>query len=533
MTDTPIHHTQVLVIGAGLAGMQVALNLGERRVTLVTSGELGSAGASPRAKGGIAVPVSASDHPRLHAADTMNCGAGLCHDRAVQVATEEGYRRLRGLVDLGVEFDRADTGALALGREAAHSRRRIVRAGGDRTGAAVCATVAAQLRGDERITLVENRRAVALICDDSQGARRVRGAWLVDADGHLEAVLAKATVLATGGLGQLYAYTSNPLEARGEGLLLAQQAGAELVDLEFVQFHPTALATAAKPLPLLSEAIRGEGAILVDDTGERFMIAEHELAELAPRDVVARAIWRRRQRGHEVFLDVRAIDDFARRFPAAFADCRAHGLAPDRERLPVVPVAHYHMGGVAVDLDGRTSVDGLWACGEVAATGLHGANRLASNSLLEAMVFGARAGTSVADALDATARSAAPFSAPPRLARPSARVAGRVDADVLAQVQAIMWHDVGLTRSAAGLERALGELDALAQEHPADQPSGALISLASLIALAALRRQESRGAHYREDFPDARDAWRRRLVFSDDGLITESPCLPRGPSVSG
>lgn len=512
-----IHTTDVLVIGAGLAGMQAALHAPDHHVTLVTAGQLGRSGASPRAKGGIAVPVSAADHPGLHAADTLDAGAGLCHHGAVQIATEEGYRRLRGLIALGVDFDRSPGGELALGREAAHSRRRIVRAGGDQTGAAICSAVADGLARATHIVPREHCRAVALIGDGT----RVDGAWLMHADGHLEAHLARATVLATGGLGQLFAHTSNPAEARGEGLILAHEAGASLADLEFVQFHPTALDVDANPQPLLSEAIRGEGAVLIDDTGERFMPAEHELAELAPRDVVARAIWRRRQAGRAVLLDVRGIDDFSERFPGAAADCRAHGLDPTRDPLPVVPAAHYHMGGVAVDLDGRTSVDGLWACGEVAATGLHGANRLASNSLLEALVFGARAGRDIARRL-----GHGPYELPDLDSLTPPEAASDISPSGLARLRQIMWRDVGLARSADGLHRALAELDELAAGHR-------LVSLASLIALAALRRRESRGAHYRVDFPQTREDWRRRLVFSGAGLGDEAVDADRAFGVDG
>lgn len=509
-----VHVTDILVLGAGLAGMQAALHAPEYRVTLVTAGKAGHAGASPRAKGGVAVPVSEDDHPSFHATDTLEAGAGLCHHGAVQVATEEGNRRLRGLLTLGVDFDRGDKGELLLGREAAHSRRRIVRAGGDSTGAAICSTVASCLARATHITLREESIAVELITDGS----RVIGAWLQRADGRLEAVLARATVLATGGLGQLFEHTSNPPEARGDGLSLAHRAGASLADLEFVQFHPTGLAVDESPVPLLTEAIRGEGATLVDDLGERFMVDEHPLAELAPRDVVARAIWLKREAGREVYLDTTGIEDFAERFPSAFADCQKFGLDPRSDLLPVIPAAHYHMGGVAVDLEGRTSLEGLWAAGEVATTGLHGANRLASNSLLEALVFGARAGRSVARQL---AREDRPLQPIPNIDEIAASNDRHIDEGLLDEVRQLMWREVGLIRSGDGLRRALDELDELASACAADSSTYHVVSLASLIALAALRRCESRGAHFRTDYPQASDEWRRRQVFSGGGLESE------------
>ncbi|QDG50160.1 L-aspartate oxidase [Persicimonas caeni] len=521
MTDH-IHITDLLVLGAGLAGMQAALHAPEHRVTLVTAAKVGRGGASPWAKGGVAVPIADDDHPSLHAYDTLTAGAGLCHHGAVQLATEEGCQRLRGLVELGVEFDRASGGELALGREAAHSQRRIVRADGDGTGRAICKTVGRCLERASHVTLRQECRAVSLIVDDG----RVVGAWLAHADGRLEAVLAGATVLATGGLGQLYARTSNPIEARGDGLALALRAGARLVDLEFVQFHPTALApeqtelTADQgPLPLLTEAIRGEGALLVDEDGRRFMTDEHELAELAPRDVVSRAIWRYCRNGRLVYLDATGIDDFATRFPGAHADCTALGLDPSRDLLPVTPAAHYHMGGVAVDLDGRTSVDGLWACGEVASTGLHGANRLASNSLLEALVFGARAGRSAARELSRTDRPLRPL---PDLAATAPAHTDAVDDELLARVQEIMCLHVGLLRSATGLEHALDALDDLAATCPPGSSAEGVVSIASLITIAALRRCESRGAHFRLEYPDRREVWRRRMVFSGTGVGFEA-----------
>jgi L-aspartate oxidase len=518
-----IRTTDVLVIGGGLAGMQAALHVTDRRVTLVNGGTLGESGASPRAKGGIAAPMSAEDHPSLHARDTVAAGAKLCHPGAVHLATERGSARLREVFALGVDVDRQEAGELALGHEAAHSRRRIVRAGGDRTGAAVCAGMVRCLRHAAHIATIERAHAVDLIIDSG----RVAGAIIARDDGHLEAILAHATVLATGGVGQLYERTSNPPEALASGLALALRAGATLADLEFVQFHPTALAVDANPLPLLTEALRGEGAVLVDEAGARFMPDIHPRAELAPRDVVSRAIWRRLQDGGEVFLDATDLggsasgNGLAERFPGAVADCRSAGLDPSRDLLPVTPVAHYHMGGVAVDLEGRSSMRGLWACGEVAHTGLHGANRLASNSLLEALVFGARVGRSVSRTLSTHREElhvARGFDVIDNAAPPHAH---RVDQGVLAQVRRVMWREVGLLRSEAGLRRALSALDALAANVEPRTATDDLVSLASLMTLAALRRRESRGAHHRLDAPETLARWRRRQLFTPFGLVDE------------
>jgi L-aspartate oxidase len=365
--------------------------------------------------------------------------------------------------------------------------------------------------------------AIDLAVEDGQ----VVGLLAVHEDGRRVLHLAPAVVLATGGLGRLYLHTTNPREATGDGLAMAARAGARLVDLEFVQFHPTALATGADPMPLLTEALRGEGAVLIDETGERFMLAEHPDAELAPRDVVARAIWRRSMAGHRVFLDAtKAVgSELPEHFPTVFQLCQEHGLDPRTEPIPVAPAAHYHMGGIAVDENGRTSLSGLWACGEVTATGAHGANRLASNSLLEALVFGAR----VADDL----RAGLPAGRTPRgrlAGAVSSGIAAPGDAELTAAVRRLMWEKVGLVRDEAGLSQAVDELARLAARHR--QVSGEarnLLGVGRLLAAAALERRESRGGHYRTDYPLPDPAWRRRLYLTaapDGGARFETAEAP-------
>ncbi|HEY2739625.1 MAG TPA: L-aspartate oxidase, partial [Thermoanaerobaculia bacterium] len=386
-----ISRSEVLIIGTGAAGLTAALGCAPRRVTVLTKARLGEGGASPWAQGGVAAAVGTDDSPSLHAADTMVAGAGLSDPEVVDLLTGEGPQRVRALLALGARFDRDTAGDLSLGREAAHSRRRILHAR-DTTGAEIVRTLVEAVRHAPEVRVVEESFAVDLVLE----AGRVVGALAVDQNGRRMLHLAPAVVLATGGLGQLYLCTTNPHEATGDGLAMAARAGARLADVEFVQFHPTALAAgddlSGEPLPLLTEALRGEGAVLLDGEGRRFMLSEHPDAELAPRDVVARAIWKRLVAGDRIVLDTREAvgESFPEHFPRVFELCQEHGLDPRVEPMPVAPAAHYHMGGIWVDANGRTTLPGLWACGEVTATGAHGANRLASNSLLEALVFGAR-----------------------------------------------------------------------------------------------------------------------------------------------
>ncbi|AWB23751.1 L-aspartate oxidase [Methylobacterium currus] len=500
----------VIVVGAGVAGLATALRLAPLPVTLLSAAPLGEETATAWAQGGIAAAIGADDAPAFHAADTLGAGAGLSDPAVARRVAEAGPGLVHWLCGLGLAFDRGPDGTLALGLEAAHSRRRIVKAGGDATGAAVLRTLARAVSSCPSVTVVVGR-ATALMQD---GEGRVTG-LVARTDRGRVALPARGVVLATGGLGGLYRSTTNPAGATGSGLVLAARAGAVLRDVEFVQFHPTAIALATEaptegPLPLATEALRGEGAVLIDAGGHRVM-AGITGAELAPRDVVARAIALRTGHGEAVFLDARRLD-VARRFPTVTALCRAAGLDPAAEPIPVRPAAHYHMGGIRVDGRGRSSLPGLWACGEVAATGLHGANRLASNSLLEAMAFAA---SIAADIQGTEGRAAGPGRAPEETHAPEA----------LPEIRALMEVQVGLVRDAAGLKPAVARLAALARAGSAAATAGLLV------AAAALGREESRGAHWRADHPGQREPRATEITLSQ-ALATADAVRDRPMPVS-
>ena len=390
----------VVIVGAGVAGLTAALDLAPRRVVVITKAAFGAGGSSSYAQGGMAAAVAEDDSPQLHARDTVAVAGGLADAEAVAILTEEGPATVRKLLALGVRFDRDADDHLALAREAAHSRPRILHAR-DATGAEIVRALSEAARQAPWVTVHEKTFA----CDLAVANGRVQGVVARDPSGELTLYLAKAVIIATGGLGRVYSRTTNPVEATGDGLAMAARAGARLADLEFVQFHPTALAVGDDPMPLLTEALRGHGAAIVDGHGRRFLFDSDPAGELAARDIVARAIARQLDSGGEAFLDARTAvgASFPEMFPTVFALCARHGLDPRRDLVPVAPAAHYHMGGIAVDGAGRTSLPGLWACGEAASTGVHGANRLASNSLLEGVVFGGRVAIDIAGALHAPA----------------------------------------------------------------------------------------------------------------------------------
>jgi L-aspartate oxidase len=507
-----VREADVVVLGAGAAGLSVALGLAGRRVDLLAKGPLGRTGNSPLAQGGVAGAMGAGDSPALHARDTLAVGGELADPEAVARLTEEGPERLSDLLALGARFDRDPAGRLDLAREAAHSRARVLHAR-DATGAEVVRALGRALAGRSGVSVFERSLALDLVLD----AGRVAGVLARHADGALVLHRARAVVLATGGIGRVFARTTNPPEATGDGLALAWRAGARLADLELVQFHPTALDSGADPMPLLTEALRGAGAVLVDEEGRRILSHAGDGGELLARDVVARALWAALGAGRRVLLDARAAvgDGFPERFPTVFEACIRHGLDPRAEPIPVAPAAHYHMGGVEVDLDGRTSVPGLWAVGEAACTGVHGANRLASNSLLEALVFGARAAGSLAETLPHLRRPAGALELP----EVDARLADEREAAAAQDaIRALMWEKAGLVRTGEGLREALAGIEALSLAIPpgaVEARNAATVS--RLIAAAALARPESRGAHHRADHPRSDPAWRRRILLARAG----------------
>ena len=492
-----------LVIGSGVAGLHTAWRASEHGDVLVLTKRSLFDSATAYAQGGIAAALGAGDSPRLHWRDTLAAGAALCDAAAVRVLVEEGPARVRELHTAGADFDLDPKGAFELGREAAHSTNRIVHAHGDQTGAEVARTLIHRVSESKRIDVYEKSRVLDLIVENG----RCYGAKTSVAGRAVE-IIADATVLATGGCGQLYRYTTNPVVATADGFAVAYRAGARLSDMEFVQFHPTALDTPENPLALISEAVRGEGAILVNERGDRFMKKRHRLAELAPRDIVAREIFRERRRGGQVYLDATKLGkDFADRFPGILAICRARGIDPRTDLMPVTPAAHYMMGGIVTDLKGRTSLRGLYACGEVSNTGVHGANRLASNSLLEGLVFAERVAR---DMITAEPTKTAPTLEAWKVPVLRDRGAAQVGAD---DVRRVMWDYAGIDRSAQGLRKCFDRLAGIRDRLPEGATEEYnMVQTARLIARSALIRQESRGGHFRSDFPKARQWWEGKHI---------------------
>lgn len=507
---------QFLIIGSGIAGLYTALVAAQQgmEVLLITKERLRDCNTE-YAQGGIAAVMDRGDSPQLHLEDTVTAGAGLCDPLAVEILVNEGPERIRELIELGVPFDRKG-GHLSLTQEGAHSRRRILHAGGDATGQVVWRVMEGAVRSQPHLTLCENVSLVDLLIDAGQ----CRGALVYDGNqGELRVIWAGVTLLATGGSGQVYEHTTNPDVATGDGVAVAFRAGAEIADLEFVQFHPTTLNHPQSRGFLISEAVRGEGGLLRDGNGERFMLKYHPQAELAPRDVVARAIYAQWQGAKPggAFLDVTGMGKayLAQRFPTIYKTLRHLGIEPGKEYIPVTPAAHYLMGGIRVDHWGATSIPGLYACGEVACNGVHGANRLASNSLVDGLVFGYRAVHRVVQG---------GMPQPSRLKLASAELQPAttvVDYKAIRQqLRSLMERCGGIIRNAPDLERGLQQLNQMEVFLQGDvgekdnyEVKNMLI-VSRLILLFSLRRTESRGAHYRSDFPDAQEEWSRQQVLT-------------------
>jgi L-aspartate oxidase len=507
----------VVVVGSGIAGLTAALTASQRaRVAVVTKSTIDD-GATRLAQGGIAAAVGADDSADIHFEDTITAGRGLSDEDAVRAIVGDGPQRVRELVEWGAAFDSRGHDLL-VGREAAHSRNRIIHAGGDATGREIETALVRRLR-HTGATIVENSHVVALLLDDDG---RCAGVEIRASDGSQGSriVGAGSVILASGGAGQLWRNTTNPAGATGDGVALAWEAGAELVSMEFMQFHPTALALDGAPRFLISEAVRGEGAHVIDGHGRRFLFDSDARGELAGRDVVSRAIWEQlvRDGTDHVLLDCRPLGEQVReRFPTITATCREHGIDITSQPIPIAPAAHYLIGGVRTDVDGATSIPGLFACGEVAGSGVHGANRLASNSLLEGSVFGHRAALRAVE--DIAERPALP-PRPPSRARTGSAQQSKHDED-LGRLRDSMWEGCGLVRDAPRLRQALATAEEIAAATSASSSLDSIrlhqsATTAALVCRSALLREESRGAHIRSDFPSTRDIWHGVLVMQKE-----------------
>ncbi len=502
--------TDFIVIGSGVAGLRASIALAESggRVTVLTK-DKASESNTEYAQGGVAVVLSDDDNAELHEDDTLVAGAGLCDPEAVEILVTDGTKYIKQLIEWGIEFDK-EGGKLAFTQEAAHSRRRILHAHGDSTGKEIVRSLIARAGQEKRINLLPFANTEALLVE---GGRCTGVRFLDPILRAPREIRARAVILCTGGAGQLYQHTTNPPVATGDGMAMAYFAGAEMADMEFVQFHPTALSVENAPRFLLSEAMRGEGGVLRNAQGERFMGRYDERLELAPRDIVSRSIVAemRRTGSRAVFLDMTALDEafLKERFPKIYETCKYYGLDIVKDQLPVSPASHYCMGGIRTDLDGRSTVPGLYAAGEVSCTGVHGANRLASNSLLEGLVFGARAGeAAVKDSGQWSVVSGQNKENPePAVRNPQPAISTAVKK----RVKRVMWERVGILRDRGSLIRAIAEFEQIAASKLGTS-SRNFVTLATLVAKAALWREESRGGHFRTDFPEQSDEWRTHSV---------------------
>jgi len=524
--------TDFLVIGAGIAGLRAAIALARKGSVLVITKEQLAESNTAYAQGGIAVAMGGDADVALHLEDTQNAGDGLVNSAAATVLVEDGPRRVQELLDWGTAFDRSiggdSKGELMLTREGAHSLPRILHANGDATGREIAQSLLRIAKQEPNITLAEWTTCIDLIVTGSARDKKVVGIMLLDREGRVSNMVARATLLASGGAGQVFSDTTNPAVATGDGIAMAYRAGAAVADMEFFQFHPTAFALPDAPRFLISEALRGEGAILLNAQHERFMQKYHPQLELAPRDVVARAIVREGtpvtgKQQLPVYLDMRHVKDvdLAQRFPGISAFLAKYGLALQKDLIPIRPAAHYMMGGVKTDIHGRTTLAGLYAAGEAACTGVHGANRLASNSLLEGLVFGAAAANAMLED-DAKRQTELEASEPPR--SPITTHTPEQTEKWIANLRALMWKHAGLLRDATGLDRAKLALEEMAFDIPRGHTRRAiearnLHQAAMLMVEAALARKESRGAHYRNDFPQRDDKNFRKHSVLERGKL--------------
>ncbi|MEO1141858.1 MAG: L-aspartate oxidase [Pseudomonadota bacterium] len=507
----------IVIVGGGLAGLFCAMKMAPRPVTVLAAAPIGTGASSAWAQAGIAAAVMPGDTIEKHVADTLTAGAGISDEDIARLMASEASDRVIDLAEYGVPFDRDLEGKLKASREAAHSEHRVVGVQGDRAGKAIMEALVAKVHETESIRLLEGFVAEEILTEGGKIsgllARGDRGS-----NPHRIELKTNVVIMAAGGVGALYKVTTNPTQARGGGMSMAARAGAVIADPEFVQFHPTALNVDEDPAPLATEALRGEGCTLVNDAGERFMLAVHKDAELAPRDVVAKAIYEEVQAGRGAWLDARTAvgSHFKDEFPTVYGYCRDAGIDPETDLIPVIPAAHYHMGGIFVDANGRSSLDGLYACGEATSTGAHGANRLASNSLLEAVVFAGRIAEDVLNRYPVGQTNVI-------VERPPGDDDIKNPRRMMPELRQIMSKYVGVSRSAEGLLQALREIDRLQQENRSQRFLNALTA-AKLITVAALQREESRGGHQRSDFPEQREEWRRRTFIKlaeADNIISE------------
>ncbi len=520
---TTLTTDRVIIVGAGLGALYAALKLAPRPVLVISPETLGIGASSAWAQGGVAAAMSKTDSPEAHALDTMTAGAGTVDPAIARMVTAEAQAHIFGLTDLGTPFDRDAQGGYVMSREAAHSKPRVVRVKGDQAGREIMQALIGAVRETASVQIAEGVLASGIEVEDGAAV----GVWLEAADRPSTRILlrAPAILLAGGGSGGLFAVTTNPPRIRGQVIGMAARAGAKIADAEFVQFHPTAIDVGGDPAPLATEALRGEGATLINALGERFMLNVHPDAELAPRDIVARAIFAEHQAGRRPMLDTRAAlgAEVITKFPAVAEACRAAGIDPAREPIPVAPAAHYHMGGIETDAQGRASLGNLWVCGEASSTGLHGANRLASNGLLEALVYARICALGIETALpDLTEADPVPLD--------FAYGSERVDEALVTELRRVMTNHVGVMRDAEGLRFALREIARVEAESGKAEtgPSQAMLNMtatATLIAASALLRHESRGGHFRTDYPEANPAMaaRSHITLSEALNVRANP----------